>query len=69
MSRRREDYATSRSTLNIDLEINSVELRYESRLTIDLCTYLDIFKPALNLKVCVKFEIRTSLSIYLVSNI
>ena len=29
--------------LYIDLEINSVELRYESRLAIDLCTYLDIF--------------------------
>ena len=43
MSRRREDYATSRSTLNIDLGINSVELRYESRLAIDLCTYLNIF--------------------------
>ena len=43
MSKRREDYATSRSTLNIDLEINSVELRYESRFAIYLCTYLDIF--------------------------
>ena len=43
VSRRREDYATSRSTLNIDLEINSVELRYESRLAIDLYTYLNIF--------------------------